>query len=62
MVEEDKDCPQILIQVAAIRAALNKVSRIVLEDHVESCMKDAVEAGEAEHYVVELKEALSKFL
>jgi len=62
MVEEDKDCPQILIQVAAIRAALNKVSRIVLEDHVETCMKDAVEAGEAEQYVAELKEALSKFL
>jgi DNA-binding FrmR family transcriptional regulator len=62
MVEEDKDCPQILIQVAAIRAALNKVSRIVLEDHVETCMKDAVEAGEAEQYFAELKEALSKFL
>jgi DNA-binding FrmR family transcriptional regulator len=62
MVEEDKDCPQILIQVAAIRAALSKVSRIVLEDHVETCMKDAVEAGEAEKYVAELKEALAKFL
>ena len=62
MVEEDKDCPQILIQVAAIRAALNKVSRIFLEDHVGTLMKDAVEAGEAEKYVAELKEALSKFL
>jgi DNA-binding FrmR family transcriptional regulator len=62
MVEENKDCPQILVQVAAIRAALNKVSRIVLEDHVETCVKDAVESGEAEQYIVELKEALSEFL
>ena len=62
MVEEDKDCPEILIQVAAVRAALNKVSRIVLEDHVETCMKNAVKSGEAEQYITELKDALSKFL
>ena len=61
MVEQDKNCPEILIQVAAIRAALGKVSRIVLEDHVETCMKDAVKSGEAEEYMTELKGALSKF-
>jgi DNA-binding FrmR family transcriptional regulator len=62
LVEEDKDCPQILIRVAAIRAALSKVSRIVLEDHVETCMKEAVKSGEAEQSIVELKEVLSKYL
>ncbi len=61
MVEENKDCPQILIQVAAIRAALNKVSCIVIEDHVETCMQEAVKSGESEQYVIELKEALSKY-
>jgi CsoR family transcriptional regulator, copper-sensing transcriptional repressor len=61
MVEEDKDCPQILIQVAAIRAALNKVSCIVIEDHVETCMQEAVKSGESEQYITELKEALSKY-
>ena len=62
MIEEDKTCPDILIQVAAVRAALNKVSRIVLEDHIENCMKDAVKSGETEQYMTELKEALSKFI
>jgi DNA-binding FrmR family transcriptional regulator len=62
MVEEEKTCPEVLIQVAAVRAALNKVSRIILEDHIETCMKDAVKSGETEQYITDLKEALSKFI
>ena len=38
MVEEDKECPDVLLQVAAVRAALNQVGRILLEDHMESCV------------------------
>jgi DNA-binding FrmR family transcriptional regulator len=62
MVEEDKECPQILIQVAAVRAALGKVSRLILEDHIETCMKDAAASGDTERYVADLKEALSKYI
>ena len=62
MVEEEKTCPEILLQVIAIRAALNKVSRIVLEDHVETCLKDAAASGETEQHLEELKEALSKLI
>jgi DNA-binding FrmR family transcriptional regulator len=62
MVEKDKTCPEILIQIAAVRAALSRVSRIVLEDHVETCMKEAVKQGETDEYITELKEALSKIL
>jgi len=61
MVEDDKTCPEMLIQVAAVRAALNKVSQIVLEDHIETCMKEAVKAEETDRYIAELKEALSRF-
>jgi DNA-binding FrmR family transcriptional regulator len=62
MVEEEKECPQILIQVAAVRAALGKVSRLVLEDHVETCMKDAAKSGDTERYAADLKDALSKYM
>ena len=62
MVEEDKTCPEILLQFAAVRAALNKASRIVLEDHIETCMKEAAESGKTEQYIEELKEALSKLI
>lgn len=62
MVTDDKTCPEILLQIAAIRAALNKVSKLVLEDHVESCLKEAATSGETEQHFEELKEALSKLL
>jgi DNA-binding FrmR family transcriptional regulator len=62
MVETEKTCPEILLQIAAIRAALNKVSKIVLEDHVESCLKNVATSGETEQHFEELKEALSKLL
>jgi DNA-binding FrmR family transcriptional regulator len=62
MVSENKTCPEILLQVVAIRAALNKVARIVLEDHVETCLKEVATSGETEQHLEELKEALSKLV
>jgi DNA-binding FrmR family transcriptional regulator len=62
MVEAEKSCPDILLQLAAIRAALNKVSELILEDHVESCLKDAATSGDTERYIDELKEALTKLI
>ena len=38
MVDDDRDCSDILIQIAAVRSAINKVGRLVLEDHLESCL------------------------
>ncbi len=62
MVEEDRDCPDLLHQLAAVKAALNKTGELILEDHIESCMVDAVEQGSTEKYVSELKEAISKLI
>lgn len=39
MVEKDKVCGDILIQIAAARAALNKVGGIILEDHMKDCLR-----------------------
>jgi CsoR family transcriptional regulator, copper-sensing transcriptional repressor len=61
MVEEDKSCPEVLIQAAAVRAAIDKVARIILEDHIETCMKEAVKAEKTDEYITELKVALSRF-
>ena len=38
MVEDNRDCAEVLIQVAAVRSAINKVGKIILEDHLESCL------------------------
>jgi len=62
MVEDDKSCPEVLLQLAAIRAALDKVGRIVFEDHVETCVSKAIKEGAGESAVAELKEALARFL
>ena len=43
MLISDRDCPEILIQLAAIRSALDGVARLVFEDHMDSCIVDAVE-------------------
>ncbi len=62
MVDEDRDCPDLLHQIAAVKAALNKTGALILEDHIESCMVDAVNNGTTEQYVKELKAAISKLI
>lgn len=62
MVEEEQPCPDILIQLAAIRAAITRASRLVLEDHVESCLRGAATTGLAEEEWSSLKEALDRFI
>jgi len=62
MIDEDKDCPDVLIQLAAVRAALDKVGKMVLVDHLESCVLEAASSGDAEEQVARLEEALSKFI
>jgi DNA-binding FrmR family transcriptional regulator len=62
MVEEDRSCPDILIQLAAVRASIDRASRIVLEDHVESCLRGAASNGMADEEWDRLKEALDRFI
>lgn len=59
MVQDDRDCPAILLQIAAIQSALDKISKMILEDHIENCVARAVKEGRGESVVRELKEALA---
>lgn len=61
MLDSDRDCPQILIQLAAIRSALDGVARLVFEDHMDSCIVDAVETGNAEAKIAEIKAAFARY-
>lgn len=38
MVQNDRECTEVLIQIAAVRSAINKVGKVVLEDHIENCL------------------------
>ena len=62
MVEEGKPCPDLLIQVAAVRAALNSVGRVILEDHLKGCMLEAVKNGDFENAYHELERSLDRFI
>ncbi len=62
MVEEDVECPEVLVQIAAVRSALNGVGRVILEDHVKSCLMDAVKEGEFENAFKDLRNSLDKFI
>ena len=61
MLISDRDCPDILIQLAAIRAALDGLARLVFEDHMDSCILDAVETGNAEAKMAEIKTAFARY-
>ena len=62
MVEEERPCPDILIQLAAVKSAITKASRLVLEDHMESCLYKATKAATPEKEWESLKEALGKYV
>ncbi|MBU6288728.1 MAG: metal-sensing transcriptional repressor [Chloroflexi bacterium] len=61
MVDADRDCPELLRQIAAVRAALDATARLVLADHMESCLRGAAR-GEPERAWDDLKGALETFI
>ena len=61
MVEEGVDCADVLVQLAAVRSALDNTGKVILNDHIRHCMVDAVSAGD-ESAIDDLCEAIEKFL
>ncbi|MGV0024660.1 metal-sensing transcriptional repressor [Phormidesmis priestleyi] len=62
MVQSDRPCPDVLVQVAAVRGALDRVARIILDEHLTQCVARAAEAGNIQEEIEELKSALDRFL
>lgn len=62
MVQDDRSCPEVLIQVAAVRGALDRVSRMILDEHLTECIARAAKEGNIEMEIEELKAALDRFL
>lgn len=61
MVEEGRDCSEVLVQLSAVRSALNSTGKVILKDHIEHCLVDAVECGDMES-VKELTDAIDRFM
>ena len=61
MVEEGRDCSEILVQIAAVRSAVNNIGKIILKDHIDHCVVDAVETGDRK-VLEDLSEAIDRFV
>jgi len=61
MVEEGRDCSEVLIQLSAVRAAINNTGKVILQDHIQHCLVDAVETGDMET-IAELNRAIDRFV
>lgn len=61
MVEEGRDCNEILIQIAAVKSAVNNIGKIMLKDHISHCLVDAVEKEDYDYLSV-LNDAIDKFI
>jgi len=57
MVEQGRDCSEVLVQLAAVRSAINGTCEVILKDHLEHCIVDAVNTGDMDA-LEELKRAV----
>jgi len=62
MVEKERYCVDILIQVAACRAALSRVALLLFEGHLRGCLKEAFQEGREEEAMAEVRELLGLYL
>jgi CsoR family transcriptional regulator, copper-sensing transcriptional repressor len=62
MIEREEYCVDILQQTSALRAAVDALSILVLEDHVQGCVRTAAERGEADKYVEEVIDVVRRTL
>ena len=61
MIDEDVLCEDILIQINAAKSALHKVGQVVLEGHLNHCVRDGIEHGDADKTIAEFAKAIEHF-
>lgn len=61
MVEDGRDCSEVLIQLSAVKAAINNTGKVILQDHIEHCLVDAIETGDKKT-IEELNKAIDRFI
>ena len=61
LIESDEDCAEVLIQISAVRSALNGLGKEIINEHVSHCIAHAIEDGDTEA-IEEFQKAIQKFL
>ena len=59
MIEDGRDCTEVLVQIAAVRSALSSTAKVILKDHLEHCITDGESSSDQ---LQALNEAIDKFM
>lgn len=62
MVENERDCSDVLIQIAAVRKALDNAAKVILKDHLEHCILHAIEQGDSTKSLENFESAIDQYL
>jgi CsoR family transcriptional regulator, copper-sensing transcriptional repressor len=62
MIEANRSCPEVLLQIAAVRSALNKVAKILLKEYAQQNLIDATHSGNLEEEIARLRSALDSLI
>ena len=61
MVQNGRDCSEVLIQLSAVKVAINNTGKVILQDHIQHCLVDAIESGDRKE-IEELNKAIDRFI
>lgn len=61
MVDEDVPCEDILVQINAVKSAIHKVGQIIMEGHIQHCVRDGIEHGDADKTIAEFTKVIEQF-
>ncbi|NLT40304.1 MAG: metal-sensing transcriptional repressor [Clostridiales bacterium] len=61
MIENDEDCSDVLVQISAVRSALNGLGKAIINEHITHCITHAIEDGDSSA-VDEFKDAIQRYL
>lgn len=61
MIDDDRDCAEVLVQLSAVRSALNNAGKVLLQDHISECITEAVANGD-DQKLVDLNKAIEQFM
>lgn len=61
MIEEDQDCADVLMQISAVKSALNGLGKEIINEHISHCIVHALEDGDIQ-YIEEFQKAIERFL
>jgi len=61
MIESDKSCEEILIQISSVKSALHKTGQVILEEHLHHCVLDGIREGKEDETIKKLSSAIEQF-